>query len=348
MIIYIMNNDYDRVDIITDYNSLIWTDRWNSFGDFELYLPASSRYNSIRPGTTITMSESTTPMLIETITRKEKELVFKGRSLEHIAQYVYFKKPSVVRASTERTAVEIFNRSRLYDNYDVTFDRNLDLSIFDVGLGSESSNQIVYETNDDSVFDQFKSLLDVTYSGYTLRKTNSQYGRWYIRVDRMRNNDSVALSTSLNDFESFENVRSISNYRNRAYVRYISTNGNETYLHVTNNQFAAQTNLPWEYSSRMVLVDATNINRDDFNSDEEYTSAVRSYGVAELSKYRYSNLFDGKLNHNMRYRYGTDYKLGDIIPVFSGNEKFSALVKEYIWSATKDSIEQYPTLEFLN
>lgn len=348
MIVYILDKDFNRVDIISDYISLIWTDRWNTFGDFEIHLPTSPRYTKINPGTVLTMSESPTPMMIETVIRKEKELMFKGRSLEHIAQYIYFKTPFISRGSYERVAVDIFNRATLFDNHQVTFDRDLDLSIFSITLGTERLGKVVYETDDDSVFDQFKKILDINNSGYTLSSHKKDFASWNIRVDCLKTNDNVALSTSLNDFEYFENVKSITNYRNRAYVRYIQANGEEAYIQVSNSQFAGQVNLPWEYSSRMVLVDATNINREDYLSDVDHFLAVTAYGRAELSKYRFEHAFDGKLNPNMRYKYGRDYRLGDFIPVFNEDQKHLALVKEYIWSATTDSIEEYPTLEFSN
>lgn len=348
MIIYILDNAYNKVDMVSDYISFIWTDRWNEYGDFEIFVPRSNRYSSIRPGTVVTMSESSTPMMIETVTGNSNTIQFKGRSLEHIAEYTYFKKPFVSHGSIERIATDLFNRATLYDNYLVTFDRNLDLSIFSIVLGSEGSTRTSYETDDSSVFEQFKSLLDSTYAGYSITRTTGQYAWWKIHVDKLRKNDNAALSTALSDFEFFEVVKSISSYRNRAYVRYIDANDREQYLHVTNNQFGAITNLPWEYSSRMVLVDATNINVEDFNNNDDFINAVRIRGVIELSKYRYRHAFDGKLNPNMRHKFGVDYKLGDIIPVFHENQKYSAIVKEYIWSATKDSVENYPTLEFIN
>lgn len=43
MEVYLLDGSYQPVGVIDDYKSLIWTSRYNSPGDFELYIPASKK-----------------------------------------------------------------------------------------------------------------------------------------------------------------------------------------------------------------------------------------------------------------------------------------------------------------
>lgn len=45
--LYILNQDRERIDIIDDYKSLIWTPRFYECGDFEIYIKASERTLSL-------------------------------------------------------------------------------------------------------------------------------------------------------------------------------------------------------------------------------------------------------------------------------------------------------------
>ena len=37
MNLYVLNLDLDEVAVVDSYNSLIWTDRYYAYGDFEIY-----------------------------------------------------------------------------------------------------------------------------------------------------------------------------------------------------------------------------------------------------------------------------------------------------------------------
>lgn len=348
MIVFLLDKNLTRSDIITDFSELVWTDRWNDTGDFEIHLPNSSRYRSVLPGTIIEMSESRTPMLIETISNdRNKELVFKGRSVEHIAKYIYFRKYPILKGTVEDIAGQIFRLATSYDRYQSTFARDLDLSVFYSGATGATPGSLSYEVTEKSVFEQYTDVLATSYSGYEVyRRSNGVDAPFIIIASPIRENKNVSLSTSLYDFENFSTIRSISNYRNTAFVKYLGPDDSTRFVPINNNQKGVSTNLNWEMGRRMLLVDATNVKREDYTSDLEFLETVKMIGQAELSNYRYQYLFEGKLNPNMRFKYGFDYRLGDLIDVYNDGYKHKALIKEHIWAATQDGVESYPTIEF--
>ena len=90
MIIYLLNKNFEKVRVIDDYISLIWTDRYNEAGDFELYLEATlPNVSAYQIGMYLSNTESEHMMLIETIEIKSdledgSKLIVSGRSLESL------------------------------------------------------------------------------------------------------------------------------------------------------------------------------------------------------------------------------------------------------------------------
>lgn len=76
--------------LIENYDSAIWTERFNTIGDFQLVFGDVSKYMTLLPeGTRLTLRESNHTMVVEThqIDRKKNQpqkLIVKGRSFESI------------------------------------------------------------------------------------------------------------------------------------------------------------------------------------------------------------------------------------------------------------------------
>ena len=42
MLLYLLNESFERIGIIDSYVSIIWTTRYQDVGEFELYLPSNN------------------------------------------------------------------------------------------------------------------------------------------------------------------------------------------------------------------------------------------------------------------------------------------------------------------
>lgn len=90
--VYVLNTNFEIVGVIDSYESFIWTDRWNSYGDFELF--TSFDYSLItlcQQGYYMHINQSEHTMIIEGIqveTDSETgiKLRITGRSLESILE----------------------------------------------------------------------------------------------------------------------------------------------------------------------------------------------------------------------------------------------------------------------
>ena len=80
-----MNANHQASKLIENYDSLIWTERFNTVGDFVLETGRIEHFMDLLPeGTLLTLRDSTVPMIVEThqIERKKKtpeKLIIKGR-----------------------------------------------------------------------------------------------------------------------------------------------------------------------------------------------------------------------------------------------------------------------------
>ena len=44
MDVYVLDSNFKKLDVVDAYESIIWTTRYYTSGDFELYLPATNEY----------------------------------------------------------------------------------------------------------------------------------------------------------------------------------------------------------------------------------------------------------------------------------------------------------------
>ena len=90
MDIYVLNNNFDIVAIEDEYESLIWNERYNSPGDFELVIPYNAKSVAyISMDNYIWIESSNKLMIVEhqepyTDVENGNSILFKGRSLESI------------------------------------------------------------------------------------------------------------------------------------------------------------------------------------------------------------------------------------------------------------------------
>ena len=92
MDLYILDSSLNEIAVIDNYTSLIWTRRYYSPGDFELYIAADkSLFEYLKIGSFIKREDDNSVMVIETIQIKTDVengdyFTITGRSLESIIE----------------------------------------------------------------------------------------------------------------------------------------------------------------------------------------------------------------------------------------------------------------------
>ena len=92
MELFVLNAVFESIAVIDTYESMIWTDRYNAYGDFEIYFAMDeSLLEYIKEDYYLWLKESDHSMIIEDIkidadTEEGNRLIVTGRSLESILE----------------------------------------------------------------------------------------------------------------------------------------------------------------------------------------------------------------------------------------------------------------------
>ena len=93
MVLYILNQTFQRVAVIDQYSSIIWTRRYWDVGDFELYVPADpDLLQYLQIGFYVFREDCESTMMIEHIEIKTDAengnyFIISGRGVENILSY---------------------------------------------------------------------------------------------------------------------------------------------------------------------------------------------------------------------------------------------------------------------
>lgn len=92
MELLVLNTAFESIAVVDTYESLIWTDRYNAYGDFEIFFAMdTSLLEYLKEDNYLWLKESEHCMIIEEIkidsdTEDGNHLIVTGRSLESILE----------------------------------------------------------------------------------------------------------------------------------------------------------------------------------------------------------------------------------------------------------------------
>lgn len=359
MELYTLDSLLRRERIVDDFVSLIWTERWQEAGDFELILPASSEYRFIlKPNTWLALSDSLRCMKVETTENYTDDdgrdlTKISGRSIESILEdRVAYNVKGGLTANPKwkieglqplAVGLKIFN--------DICRDGTLDVDdiipfiVSGVLLFPEDtipgiSDAVTIELEPMSVYDAEKNLAQLYDFGIRLCRNHDLSQLVfdvYTGCDRTSGQSflpAVIFSPNLENLSSPSELSSVNDTKNIAYV----------YSPVGFQEVVAQDVDPNVAGfERQVLV----VIADDITdpTPSVATALMIQRGKEELSKHRNFGGFDGEVTQHSQYKYGVDYNLGDLVEM-RNSAGFSNYMRatEQIFVSDEEGERSYPTL----
>jgi hypothetical protein len=356
MEVYILDNQLRRTEVVDRFESLIWTERYTAYGDFELVTHSTLPNRSLFPkGTRLALNESERVMVVETIENKldpdgKAILSLSGRSIESILQ--------------DRVATDSWGNLTTNPNWKLTgapafIARTIFNTICRDGLLStadkipfleavitnqqytqpEPTGSITVELEHQSVYTAIKDICEAYGLGFYLVRvgdTSKLRFRVFTGNDRGLFQDDfppVVFSHELGNMENISELQSIENFKNVAYV--FAKNG------------VATVYAPgWDANS------ATGFNRrviqvkhDGDETGTALTTILNQKGYDALAQARDVFAFDGEIPQRGSYKYGRDYFLGDIVELRNVDNITSRMrVTEQIFASDAEGDKSYPTL----
>ena len=357
MDLYILDPLLRRQEVVDQYESLIWTDRWNSHGDFELDLKSTlANRGRFLIDTKLAIPDSNEVMVVEetediTDSDGKEILKVKGRTLTAILENRVAKlsmdnleaDPAWVLTGTPGDVVrEMFDhicRSpyALSDFDGIPFLQSG--TIFDLGNIPEPSEVITVEQRPTSLYDAIRKLCRLYDLGFRLVKngdTSELYFEVYTGNDRTTRQSvlsAVIFSASLDSVQNTSEFHSSKKAKNVAYV--FSNYGSMTvYADDVDPNVSG-------FDRRAIFVET----RPDNSNMAVVNAAMEQAGKEALADARKESLFDGEVNEYAGYIYREDYGLGDLVEMRNRDGVVTyKRVTEHIFVSDQNGDRSYPTL----
>lgn len=359
----ILNTDFQDVDIIDSYESLIWTERYRECGDFELYTSLAHSYiPNLMPGYYLKLRDSDHTMIIEDINVKADpengaKLTVTGRSLESILDRRVVWYSTTVTGNVQdglKNMFEVNMGSMSYDDSrrisNFVFQSSADSAV--TGLTCEKTDLI-----GETLYNIATTICEEKGLGFkiALDDANQFVFRLYSGTDRSYNQNErpyVVFSPNYENLASSNYVEKTSTHKNVAMIL-----GKETFF-AQAGQMTVTTATVGDavgLDRREIFVDATNVSNThedettgekvDYTRDE-YKPLIEAKGYETLAKNVKTVTFDGECDTDSTYRYGTDFNMGDIVQIEDeyGHQAASRIV-EFIRSSDASGEFTYPTFE---
>ncbi len=322
MDVLVLGDDLRPIEIFDDFQSLIWTERYSEWGDFELVAPSGlGSTSTLQKGTVLGLNDSYRVMMVETIEEPgDGTIKFTGRSLEALMDS-RITRPEVINAgnpngATTRNATP-GNHARYWfetscrtnssvpaDNFSFIQSGNL----FTPGTIPEPTDTIDVQFEVMSVYEIVKSICDPYSLGFVIgRDKTAGNARFQVYTGSDRTTwqtilDPVVFSPDLETLEKVSSVQSSANFRNVAYV--FSEKGSRiVYAHGADTTTSG-------FDRRVLYVDATDIT---LVKGAALDAALDIRGAKALAEYRNLTVFDGEVPQAVPYNYGVNYNLGDYV-----------------------------------
>ena len=354
MEVYVLNTSFETVKLIDDFISLIWTDRYDEAGDFELHLAMDTDLlQYLKQDYYLWNRESEHMMIIESVSiepnvESGNKLKITGRSLESLLDRRIIWGQKILSCPVYIGVKEILD-----DNFINPRDskRKVANFIFDEDINDEriTSPDIRLETQYDgeSVYEVISSLCKENKIGFkiTLNSKNQFVFKLYAGADRTYRqtaNPYVIFSPKFDNLLNSSYLESKKDYKNVTLV------GGEGEGSERKTKVVGDNNISG-LDRREIYTSAGGVSSNAYEgtlADNVYQTHLKQKGIKTLAEHLETIAFEGDLEPKLMYTYGVDYFIGDIVQLANeyGHEGY-AYISELVMSHETSGVSMYPTFK---
>lgn len=363
MNITVYDENFIAVDIIDTYESLLWNDRYYSYGDFEFYTPISKKIvDNVKPDYYLSIKDSEHMMIVEDITvesniEEGNKIKITGRSLESILdrriiwgeQTLTGKLEDIVRSLINTNIVNPSDSARQIPNF--IYEDSGDNTINQIDVNEQYEGENLYNI--------ISSLCEKNEIGFkiTLDDENRFVFKLYKGVDRSYDQEILPWVVFRPDYDNVISTNFVEEKNSYKTITLVS--GSMTVKHQETDPDTGRTTTETEdipvtriigsgsgLSRREIFTSASDVRKDDEMSESEFYAQLDRKGTDTLRQNAIKRTFDGEYETTRMFTYGEDFFLGDKVQV--ANEygiESSARVTEFIISHDSEGIKSYPTFK---
>ena len=352
MILTVLTPSLDTIAVVDTASSIIWADRYNEVGDFELKLPATNpNIEYLIPDNYLVHPLSLHTMVIESVNPDNdvelgEIITIKGRSLESILdrrvvwvpQHLTGSVQSVIRILLEDNVIDPDDALRTIENF-IMVD-----STDPVVLAASVEQK--YDTG--FLLDIIQDLCQVNDLGFSLTLSPDDEFIFSLYAGKDRSYEQIAYPFVVFS-PDFENILRSSVYTSKALLKNVTLvdtdDANPSLQRVALWKTEAE---PGDISRREQWTDARDVNRympvgDDL-TDTEFLNIIIQRGIEDIIDRKSVSIFDGEMDTQRTFVFGEDFFMGDIVQVDSGKGYVArSRVTEIIFSEDEGGVSAYPS-----
>lgn len=372
----VLDKYFNNVMLLDVYQSFIWTDKYQSYGDFELYTPPTPEVvKNVQKDYYVWYRKSERAMIVETIEQKTDLengdlVIIMGRSLESILERRCLVDRDIstpLGEDLQDYMEKVFNKcfgNAAGENREISnffFERNPDLekSKFEEGKAPYALGEF-FGLN---VYDITVELCKANNLGFKVTlemreheglERNCFIFRLYKGVDRSYDQEQrpfVTFSSNFGNLLSSDYYSSFQNYHNFAYVSYEKDetdpeDSSKRYtVYYMGSAFNEKTEPKGLY--RRETMTSGSVSSDEYKEDEStLKTLLNQQAIDKLKETDVTEAFDGEVDPYGQYQYGRDFHVGDIVQIRNhrGYEA-KTRVTAVTFSSDTSGEKIYPTFE---
>lgn len=342
MNVLIMDEKFNSVIAIDEYESLIWTERYNQAGSFEIYMPGSKELlGKVKQNYYAWMKGSEQDMIIEQIEIKGGMVTFSGRSLESILDRRIIWNQTILNSKLQYAIRRLLNENVISPSI---ADRKIPNFIFEESTDPAITNlEIRVQYTGDNLYESLVSICDSYGIGFTVRLNdqNKFVFKLYSGKDRTESqmvNPRVVFSPNFDNLISSNYIESDKAFKNVTLVSGEDQGNSRRTFIVGSAKGLAR---------RELFTDARDVQSETDEgqlSEVEYNAQLEQRGKEKLAECEATKFFEGEAEPSINFKYGVDYFKGDLVQI--SNEygiEGKARITEYIRSYDSNGLKEYPT-----
>lgn len=358
MDLMVLNEKFQSLDVIDEYESLIWTDRYNKYGDFEIYTYAN--YDIIRKlkqNRFLYNPDSEHLMIIEDIelstdAEKGNRIKVTGRSAESLLDRRIIWKQTVLDGYLQGQIKKLLEENVISPEI---AERKIPNFIFEE-VDDPIVNQIKIskQYTGDNLYDVIVELCELYNIGFKVRLTNENKLAFSFYSGTDRSYDQIA-NPHIVFSPNFENLINTNFYQSNVDTKTLALVAGEDEGTTRRTLVVGNTDL-FGFNRREAYVDARDIQSERYNDDgeeekvpeEEYNQLLKERGEEKLAEYKNVRTFDGQVEPAINYTYGMDYFIGDVCQIENEFDMQAKVrITEFIFSESTSGKNYYPTFEII-
>lgn len=349
LVFEVNDTTFDSIGEVNQYESLIWPDKFNGFGTFELWAPITDENSQYFKKGNILWCGGDNAAVVEIVKSEidengTKTYNVKGRTLEMLlTTRIIWGTYNAVNKDASTAMYEIVNQNCVNPS-----NANRKIPYLKLAEDLKFGGKITYQKTGGEVYDSLSTIASTYDLGFNVLfrpKTKELIFEVVEGVDRtveQSTNDPVEFSTELEDLLSSSYYTNDQDVKNVAFVQ--GEGSGSSRKSVISGEADSK-----GFGRRELYVDARDLQSTsvDENGEEqnlspaEYTQVLTQRGDDKLSECKTTETFEAQIRvfGDVQYEFGVDYKKGDKVTV--RDEQLNVVVSARITEVQEEFDDEY-------